>query len=142
VEIYREECLPLLEQFLNRQLEEYLSQIAASAAMNQLRWENLKASQVSAPAEAENIRSFMEQRISFLNQLWLEQEPFYWVLVDKNDGHGTICFAVRPGEQIPYLPEYEPAPEILGWYVAGADAPFNIEQPVFEDMEIILTRVE
>lgn len=142
VELYREICLPLLDRFLNEKLEEYISQIAQAAAMNQLRWETLGACRISAPAEAESIRSFMEQRITFLNQLWLEKEPFCRVLIDTNDGHGTICFAVRPGEQVPYLPEYEPAPEILGWYVAGADAPFDIEKPIFEDMEIILTRAD
>lgn len=140
VSFYRENCLPLLDSFLNVRLEEYIGQIEQAAAMNQLRWENLAAYQVSAPEEVELIRSFMEQRIAFLNQLWLEQKPFHWVLIDTDDGHGTICFAVAPGEQIPYLPEYEPAPEILGWYADGAEAPFDPEQPIFEDMEIILKR--
>lgn len=138
VELYQETFLPLLDTFLNEYLEQYVSQISESAAMNQLRWETAEG----VYAESENIRSFMEERIAFLNQLWLEGEPFCRVLIDTDDGHGTVCFAVRPGECVPYLPEYEPAPEILGWYAAGSEEPFDITQPVYEDMEIILRRTE
>ena len=84
----------------------------------------------------------MNQRIAFLNELWLEQKPFHWVLIDTDDGHGTLCFAVRPGERIPYLPEYEPQPEILGWYAAGEEEPFDPEQPILENTEIILKRLQ
>lgn len=140
VQVYRETCLPLLDTFLNTNLAEYTAQIEGASAMNQLRWENVGAYQVSAAAEAEHIRSYMGERITFLNQLWLEQAQFHRVLVDANDDGYTICFAVRPGEQIPYLPEAEPSPEILGWYIAGTEEPFDITQPVWEDMEIILRR--
>ena len=142
MELYREACLPLLDVFLEERLEEYITQIEQAAAVNQLRWENLAACQVSAPEEVESIRSFMDQRIAFLNELWLEQKSFHWVLIDTDDGHGTLCFAVAPGEQVPYRPEYEPAPEILGWYAAGAQEPFDPEQPIEEDTQIILRRVQ
>lgn len=142
VQMYRENCKPLLEKFLSVRLDAYVSEMADSAAMNRIRWENLGSSQVGAPEEAEYIRSFMEERIAFLDQLWLEQDRFYRVLIDTNDGRGTTCFAVRPGEQIPGLPEYEPDPEILGWYAVGEEKPFDRETPVFEDMEIILRRAE
>lgn len=142
VEIYREECLPLLETFLTEQLEDSSARIEQAAFLNRIRWRNLAAYETKAPEETALIRDFMEQRIAFLNELWLEQEPFYWVLIDTNDGHGTLCFAVRPGEQIPYLPEYEPAPEILGWYAAGAEEPFDPEQPILENTELILRRIQ
>ena len=140
-ELYREEYLPLLETFLSVQLDEYVWKIAQSASVNQLRWSGSDASQVTAAEDAENIRAFLEQRIVFLNQLWLEQETFCRVLVDTNDGHGTTCFAVRPGERISYLPEVEPSPEILGWYVAGTGKPFDPEQPIWEDTEVVLMRI-
>lgn len=141
-QLYREDCLPLLEEFLNTQLEAYLTQIEQAAAINRLRWENLGACQVGAMEEAEAIRSFLEQRIAFLNELWLEQKPFHWVLVDTNDGHGTLCFALAPGERIPGLPEYDPAPDILGWYTADGEEPFDPEQPITEDTQIILRRIQ
>lgn len=137
-QVYQEDFLPLLDTYLTVGLEEYVTEISGAAAMNALRW----GVSVSAEEEAEHIRSFMETRLAFLNQLWVEQEPFHWVLVDSADGHGTVCFAVRPGEQIPYLPEYDPTPKILGWYAAGAEEPFDVEQPIREDLEIILRRTE
>lgn len=142
VEVYREECLPLLDQFLHKKLDEYIGQIAQASVLNQLRWESIGASQVSVFDEAENIRAFMEARVAFLNQLWLEETQFYRVLIDADDGRGTICFAVPPGQQIPYLPDYDPAPEILGWYAVGAEEPFDITQPIRKDMEIVLRRLQ
>jgi hypothetical protein len=131
-----------MDVVLYPQLEASVSRIAQSAAMNQIRWENIGAYQNSASAEAENIRSYMVARIAFLNQLWLEQKPYYYVLIDANDGNGTACFAVRPGEHIPFLPEYEQSSEILGWYAVGSEEPFDISQPIWEDMEIVLRRTE
>lgn len=141
-ELYRDECLPLLEIFLNERLEEYIARMEQAAALNQIRWENLAAYQTTVSEEAAAIREFMEQRIAFLNELWLEQKPFYWVLLDTDDGHGTLCFAVRPGERIPYLLEYEPTPETLGWYAVGAEEPFDPEQPILENTHIILKRIQ
>lgn len=140
--LYRDTCLPLLEEFLAEKLEAYLDLMEQAAVMNQVRWESLGACQTGPAEEAENIRSFMEARIDFLNQLWLEQEPFCLVLIDTNDGHGTTCYAIRPGEYLPDLPEYTPSPEILGWYINGGEEPFDPEQPIYEDMEIILKRAE
>lgn len=141
-EIYREECLPLLDRFLNEQLDEYLSRIIASAAMNQIRWRSLAASQTSAQAETEYIRSFMERRISFLNQLWLDKKPFHWVLIDTNDGRDMICYAVLPGEQIPLLPAYEEAWDILGWYNAATEQPFDSAEPIYEDTVVYLKKLQ
>ena len=142
VELYREDFVPLLDTLLQEKLEKYASVVERAAALNQLRWDVPGMESVDVWEETESIRSFLEARIAFLNALWLEGETFYRVLVDTDDGHGTVCFAVRPGEQIPYLPEYDPAPEILGWYEAGAEEPFDISQPIYEDTEILLRRTE
>ena len=141
-EIYREECLPLLERFLNEQLNEYLSRIEKSSAMNQIRWKSLAATQTSAQDEAEYIRSFMERRISFLNQLWLDKKPFHWVLIDTNDGRDMICYAVFPGEQILLLPDYEEAWDILGWYNAATEQPFDSAQPIYENTVVYLKKLQ
>ena len=138
-QLYQEEFLPLLDTCLTTDLEGCLAQILQASAMNQLRWENL---QTGAPEETAAIRSYMEDRIAFLNQLWLEEAPFCQVLVDMNADGSTTCFAVRPGEQIPFLPEYEPSEEILGWYAAGSEEPFDITQPIYEDMEIVLRKAQ
>jgi len=50
-------------------------------------------------------------------------------------------FVVRLGEQIPYLPEYKAAPEILGWYIAGSQQPFDSTQPIYEDTIVYLKKL-
>lgn len=139
---YQEVFLPLLDTFLNEKMEEYIAFFAQASAMNQIRWNNLEAAKIPADQEAENIRSYMEKRIDFLNQLWLEEAQIHWVLIDPGDDTGTLCFGVQPGQQIPFLPKHEDSPEILGWYIAGTDVAFDGTQPIYEDTEIILKRME
>jgi hypothetical protein len=64
------------------------------------------------------------------------------VLIDPQEGGFTLCVLVPSGEQIPFFLEYEPSREILGWYAAGSEAPFDITQPIREDLELILRRAE
>ena len=142
VELYSQTCLPLLDTFLQEQLDGYLARIAEASAMNQLRWEVLHAYGMDASAEAENIRSYMTRRIAFLNQLWLEEGQFHRVLIDPQEGGFTLCVLVPSGEQIPFFLESEPSPDTLGWYVAGSQEPFDVTRPIREDLELIHRRAE
>ena len=142
VELYSQTCLPLLDTFLQEQLDGYLFRIAEASAMNQLRWEVLHAYDMDASAEAENIRSYMTRRIAFLNQQWLEEGQFHRVLIDPKEDGFTLCVLVPSGEQIPFFLEYESSPETLGWYAAGSQEPFDVTQPIREDLELILRGAE
>ena len=109
--------------------------------MNQIRWKSLTASQTSAPDEKEYIRGFMENRVSFLNQLWLENQTYYTVLIVPDASRNTICHAVRPGERISALPDYELSRDVLGWYDAATEQPFDITQPIYEDTVVYLKQL-
>ena len=139
-EVYRDEFKPLLDTFLKEKPEEYAAVIAAGSEMNRIRWGSPWDDQVAPAVEIQEICSYLEARITFLDQLWLEQLPFCRVLVDADDGGFTACFAVRPGEQLPDLSEYTASAESLGWYRAGSGEAFDITQPIWEDTEIILRK--
>ena len=72
------------------------AEIAAAASMNQVRWP-----QPDAQGEAQRIREFLGARMDFLNRLWLEEAPYYNVLVIPDVSTGTVCHMVAPGETIP-----------------------------------------
>ena len=139
-QLYRDTLQPLVTEFLNENLGQYAEKVAAASAMNQIRWTAIEAYAVDASTETENIRSYMAERMAFLNSIWLEKEEYCTVVIDSNDGSGTVCYAVRPGGYVPALPNYAPAADILGWYIRDTDEPFDMTQPVYEDMVIYLKR--
>ena len=51
-------------------------------------------------------------------------------------------FAVRPGDTIPCLPEYDPEVGLWNWYLEETGEIFDITTPVLEDMRLILKKTE
>ena len=136
VQLYENEFLPLLDRLLTEDLEKSHAEIAAAASMNQIRWD-----QSDAREETERLRDFLEARMDFLNSLWVENAPYYAVLVVPDASTGTVCHMVQPGETIPALPDYEESWNVLGWYDAGTEEPFNPAQPIEADTVVYLKTI-
>lgn len=133
-ELYETDFRPLLENLLDEGISRYAAQISQAAAVNQIRWPGREAA-----GETEHIRTYMTERMAFLNDVWLEDGEYCTVLVNLNDGFtSTACYALRPGECVPELPEYEDSEWFLGWYNAETEEPFDITQPVYEGTELYL----
>lgn len=135
-ELYKEVYRPLLQELLDTELEEYADFVSSAAAMNQLRWDV-----ISAGEETEHIRWYLTERLAFLDSLWLEDTPYYKVLVMYPADETSLCHAVLPGERIPELPAYNASWDILGWYDADTDEPFDISQPIYKDTTVYLKRL-
>lgn len=134
-ELYQTLFQPLLAELLDAGMDRYAAQISQAAAANQLRW-----SDEDMNTHVEKIRTYMTARMDFLNSLWIEQERYCFVQVNNRMGDSFGCFAVRPGELLPEVPEYKSNEQIVfyGWYVFDTDEPFDVTQPVYEDEMIYL----
>lgn len=128
VEMYQTVFRPLLVDLLDTGLDRYVAQISQAAAVNQLRW-NIK----NAAEEAEIIQVFLENRLAFLDDIWIKEEEYCDVLI-VIDYEVWAWFAVRPGDCLPYIPEFENSE----WCVIDSDEPFDIMQPVYESVNIYL----
>lgn len=135
-ELYEEVCRPMVQQLLDSGLEAYTAQITQSAALDQRRWGT-----VSAQEETENIRRYLTERLSFLDSVWLENTQYYKVLVLLDENSSSICHGVLPGERIPSLPSYAENWDILGWYDASTEQPFDPAQPIYRDTVVYLKRL-
>lgn len=131
VQLYRDEYRPLLEVYLTENLESYASVVRDAGEMNRNRW-NIK----SVEEETDHIRSYMLARMEFLDSLWLDGEQWYTILVDVADGGNTACYAVRPGDPLPELPNAYEHWDPLGWYHRETDEPVDLSQPVTGNMDI------
>ena len=128
-ELYQRDFLPALTDLYETGIEMYADHIASAAKLNEIRW-----SQGDTKEKIMLVRDFLEKRMAFLNSCWIQKESFYCVRVyDDYDGSNGE-FAVSPGAQIPALPETQPG---LEWYVFGTEEPFDVAQPIWEDVDII-----
>ena len=133
VELYKSDFLPLLEKFVNNDIIAYYSKIEQASRVNQIRW-NTEDAKVSA----EYIVSFMNDRIDFLNSVWIDQTTYCYVKADQGFGNAYAYFAVKHGLKLKELPSladttYE---KFSGWYYKDTNEPFDINKPIFEDTEI------
>lgn len=133
-EIYEKEFLPSLKKFLNEDIKNYSSLISDSAALNQLRWLDDTA---SLSSKTQYITSYMTERIEFLNNIWLENKPFYLVCADSSFGVNYAYTAVFDNECfVPYRFENTESSNFIGWFYCDTNEPFDETKPITEDISI------
>lgn len=139
IEVYQTEFVPLMQELLETDLDRYAAQTKAAARMNQVRWY-----QDTGPAEEEIewIKTYLTQRLAFLDSVWLEGEIYCTVTANRTDGSVVSCYALRPGECVPSLPSGGDEPDVIGWYDYDTGEPFDITEPVYENKRIYLKREE
>ena len=135
-DLYREVYRPLMQQLLDTGLDAYADEIRQSALLDQRRWGT-----GSADEETGLVRQYLTERLAFLDSLWLEGEEYCKVLILLDENSSSICHAVRPGGTVPELPSYMESWDILGWYDAATEEPFDIARPIYEDTVVYLKRL-
>ena len=135
-ELYRDVYRPLLQELLETGLDAYASQVRQGAMLDQCRWGT-----EGAQEETEYIRRYLSERMAFLDSVWLENVPYCRVLVILDENSSSVCHAVLPGERVPSLPYYEQNWDVLGWYDAATEQPFDPTQPIFEDTTVYLKKL-
>ena len=134
---YRETFRPRLTALLNEGLSSQNDHLHTAAARNALRW-----NAGSMAEETAYMQQYLQERLAFLDSLWLEGETYCRVLVDMGAEIANACFAVRPGQTIPGLPDYEETAETLGWYDKNTGKPFDPDAPIREDTVVYLKTEE
>lgn len=133
VQLYQTDFLPLLTDLLEEGIYRYAGKIDLAAKMNQKRWDT-----GDLAAAAEYTQAYMTERIGFFNSLWIDNEPYCLVMVTTTEGVHSYCYAVPPGRYLPDLSLGLQDMEVIGWYTMDTDEPFDITQPIYEDVEIYL----
>ncbi len=136
VTLYKEEAVPYLEYLLKEGIDQMVKETRASAQMDSLRWESLENRYQyyqSYDNDVRYLKYFIEQRMQFLNEVWLEGQTYYNVAFVVDDEIWQID-CVKEGE----APGGEPAPSrysslFMGW-VNEEGVPFDRFKPVYEDM--------
>lgn len=134
VETYQNEVLPSLEPLLESEIYAYAAEIEAAAQMNQIRW-NIP----SALTEyVEDIRSYMTERVAFLSSVWIEEKEYCRVTLQPGFQTNYAHYMVPKGAYVKEMPTIADTADarFLGWHYSDTDEPFDITQPITEDIEI------
>ena len=135
-DVYREEYLPALMDLLQNKIPVYREHIAKSAELNQVRW---ALDNHSNEDSADRLISFLQERIAFLNEIWVDEKVHCQVLADRRQQNNNYAnYVVIYGEQLTDLYMFESTEDLhfLGWYDRATGEPFDVSQPIKEDMEI------
>lgn len=136
-EIYEQEFLPRLNELLSVKICEYAEELQYASVTNQIRW-GIDAG--SLEREMAFICAFLEKRMEFLSDIWIGGTEYCTAHVNIGryyDAH----FAVKPGCRIPDIPEHVLS-DGVGWYRMDTEEPFDIAQPIYEDVSIYYREAE
>ena len=132
--MYESEFVPLLEDILSKNTEEYVNCLSQAATLNSIRWPGRQNW-----SEAVNqVVGYMNERIEFFHELWLTNTEFYTVCLRNRGAENNSYRMVVRGETVSDLPilegnEYE---NFLGWYYEDTNQPFDPSTPIFEDTNL------
>lgn len=127
IQIYKTTFCPVICKLLEEKFMNMADCISQSAFINSIRWNTN-----SFRDEVQENYQFLKDRFEFLNSYWTAEEDYCRVRVDPGYSGVWGCFAVKSGENVSTV--Y--GNEIDGWYIWETEKPFDITQPVYEDVAI------
>lgn len=133
-ELYRTVFQPAMEQLLKSGYYETVSGMWPAFQKDAVRW---GFSQDEVMAELDAIYGYLAERNEFLQDYWINRSEYRIVRVDpgRNDVYGYL--AVKTGDTLPELFSYESSLN-LGWHTVDTDEPFDVTQPIYEDVQIYM----
>ncbi|MDE7248148.1 MAG: CotH kinase family protein, partial [Lachnospiraceae bacterium] len=136
---YREFFSDYMQEIVDEKIDEYVSEISVSVAMDRIRWKSVDDEPVDYDYEIEKIKKFLLARKKFLDEAWLEQEELCMVtFVSETDREYYVSVIV--GSTLERLPGSEPGTvsgDMMfdGWYTERG-VPFDDTTPVSEDITV------
>lgn len=104
--------------------------------LNYLRWPSAKG--MTCTEEVEYMKEFLNKRISFLDKIWIEGQPYCTVQINTNQASiNTLYDVVAPGENFtPPLLQVNGA-TLIGYKDAGTDQWFEDGSQIEEDTILV-----
>ncbi len=131
INLYKQIFQPELQEYVKNDLSNNIKNISQASRLNSLRWEY-----ADAVIEVDKICDFLEKRLAFLNEIWVNKTDYCTVrfISSASDYDGfCIAFNGQALSEVPISIGDEDYPEFCGWYHTDTDEPFDIEKPIYED---------
>lgn len=128
-----------LQTVQEQKIDEYVSEIYASANMDRVRWKEIYG-EVDYTGEIWTIRDFLSGRKAFLDEAWIERKELCTVHFLAEEYGQEMYVSVIQGETFESLPIGEPGDRdgnrvFDGWYTADGRL-YDGTEPVLKDITV------
>lgn len=148
-QVYETQFLPFLEQLLQGGILQMAQEISVARERNSLRWQEMYEKNPVTTTTAEDLVSYLEERVAFLSDAWLAGIR-YCTLQFEVIPNGGACWNLSVpwgtcleenylelGEDFAYVGLNDLDSAHTQWVDAETGAPFDPKQPVTENLLLI-----
>ena len=135
IEIYRSEFLPLLQQMVDDEIHNLSLRISNATQMNSIRWrsvyDTLQSWNPKTVRNTADLIAYLDHRISFLNNAWLENTDFCTVQFELTSGGTYWNISVPRGSllETSYVDL-----ESTVWIDSSTQEIYDFSQPIMGDL--------
>lgn len=141
---YKKKFSDYLSVIVEEKIDEYARQISDAVVTDWARFQHVYRGEgydvMDFSEHVEYVRTFIQERKAFLDEVWIENAPICIVQFQDEDGTGERSVGIIAGECMQTLPAAGDADrEFAGWRIAGTDEFFTTQTPVTQDMAVVST---
>lgn len=137
VEIYENEVLPVMQELIDEGFDQAAENIERSSAVNYLRWSTAEVPE----GDIGRIKEYLEQRIEFLNDIWIEGNKYIEVTAYLGEEDGYVPLMMPAGSTMDTLPALQEN-DLLGWYWTVDGTPVEPNQKAVDGAQIYALRAK
>lgn len=135
IDLYQTEFQPLLEELIDKKLEEYQKSIEDASEMNYIRWadmyEMVQWKRMSMEQANAELCDYIKERYSFLNNVWVEGVVYCTVQMKDPAWEGYWSKSIPQGS---HLEEAYFDINNISWINEKTGEKFDFNQPIMEDV--------
>lgn len=122
-----------LEWMLSERMDEYKEEIRSSVRMDQMRWHGCEG---DFETEIDKIKNWMEERIAFLDEVWIEGQEVYLIRYLDDNGHICGLESVPVNETLQQIPNAEKEDKKFLYWIDDEEKIFDEKQLITEDLTL------
>lgn len=132
---FRECFVPYITNLLPADVYRLSKEIQPSVEMDKIRWSQVKGYYADFEASCDYLVWFLEQKVDFLKETWLEDEQFCTVTFLDYYGNVYAQYTVKKGECLNTVPAITTYAAIFnGWYTVDDWIELDIRRPILQDV--------
>ena len=138
VQLYQNTFRSKLEMLVNTGIEEEAGAISTAIELERRRWPQLYTQYDSYRAAVNDLTTYMERRIGFLDSYWVNNDPYCVITLKDPYGLSLNCYVPRDTVCEDLLtPDQLAAEGETTWYYEGTMEPFDYNTVITEDITLV-----
>ena len=138
IELYNDKFRSKLVSLVDTEIEEKAAEIAAAMELERSRWPELYGNYNNYMDAVDDLITYMDQRIDFLDSYWVKGEPYCVVTLNDPYGLSLNCYYPKNTVSSNLLKPYQLADEgETIWYYEDTMEPFDYKTVINEDISLI-----